>query len=110
MLPKIFRLSKKSDFDIVFKQGRSKALRCFFIRYKENQLGHPRVGIIVSNKVSKKATERNILKRRVREIIWKVRSSLGEVDIIIIAKRGSVNTSYSDNEKDIQNIVHIIKK
>lgn len=110
MLPKTFRLSKKSDFDMVFKQGRSKALRYFFIRYKENQLGHPRIGIIVSNKVSKKATERNTLKRRIREIIWKVHLSLGTTDIIIIAKQGSVNTGYSDIEKDIQNIVHIIKK
>ena len=110
MLPSYLRLSKKIDFDMVFKHGRSKALRCFFIRWRENQLHHPRIGIIVSNKVSKKATERNTLKRRIREILWKVHREIGDTDIIIIAKQGSVNTPYKDIERDMRNISQSIKK
>ncbi len=110
MLPKKFRLSKKNDFDMVFKKGRSKSLRCFFIRWQGNQYDYPRVGIIVSNKVSKKATVRNTLKRRIREVIWNVHSLLGGTDIIIIVKQGSVNASYSDIKRDLEDIPHIIRK
>lgn len=40
----------------------------FRLRTLENSLGLSRFGIIVSSKVSKKATERNLLKRQISEI------------------------------------------
>lgn len=110
MLPSQFRLSKKKDFDMVFKKGRSTALRYFFIRWQKNQLKTSRIGIIVSNKVSKKATIRNTIKRRIREIMWTQVPLLGSVDIIIVAKQGSVNASYIDIRTDLEKIIDIIKK
>jgi len=110
MLPKLYRLSKKSDFDTVFQKGRSRALRYFFIRWQSTERVHPRIGIIVSNKVSKKATIRNTLKRRIREIIWNMYRELQSVDIIIIAKVQSVNASYEHIQQDLYNILYIIKK
>jgi ribonuclease P protein component len=110
MLPKRYRLSKKSDFDIVFKHGRRKALCYFFIQWNETAREHPRIGIIVSNKVSKKATIRNTIKRRVREIVWNMREKIGRVDIIIIAKAQSVNANYNAIRHDLENILYIIKK
>lgn len=95
---------------MVFKKGRSRALRYFFIRWQKNQQNVSRIGIIVSNKVSKKATIRNTLKRRIREILWTLISSIGSVDIIIIAKQGSVNVPYADMREDLEKIIDIIKK
>ncbi|MBI2644930.1 ribonuclease P protein component [Candidatus Uhrbacteria bacterium] len=110
MLPKLFRLSKKSDFDTVFKQGRRKALRYFFVQWLKNEKNHPRIGIIISNKVSKKATLRNKIKRRIREIVWNMLPSLGSTDVIILAKTGSVNIPYNAIQQDLENILYIIKK
>ena len=73
MLPKINRLAKKKDFDAIFKHGKSVYLPTFLLKYQPNQLRVSRLGVIVSNKVSKKATLRNSIKRKIREImrlIW----------------------------------------
>ena len=102
MLPKELRLSKKKDFDEVFRRGRKKVFRHFFVHWQRTNLGHPRVGIIVSNKVSKKAVIRNTIRRRVREIIWKTVGRDQSIDTIILAKQGSVNASYLEIKEDIQ--------
>ncbi len=69
MLKKYLRLSKKKEFDLVFKKGKSTYSPFLLLKYADNGLPLSRFGIIVSNKVSKKATKRNLIKRRLREII-----------------------------------------
>ena len=69
MLAKTYRLAKRSDFDHLFKCGKKINFPIFTIRYLDNGLNKSRFAVVVSNKISKKATERNKIKRRVREII-----------------------------------------
>ena len=61
---------------------------------------HPRLGLIVSKKVSKKAVERNKLKRRLREIFRLNQNSLDSFDIVIIAKQNAADCTYTDLEKN----------
>jgi ribonuclease P protein component len=86
MLKKTNRLVKKNDFDAIFKHGKSVYSPVFLLRYRPNQLKYSRLGVIVSNKVSKKATLRNTIKRKIRAImrlVWqKIKS--GE-DVVIMA-------------------------
>ena len=69
MLPKIHRLNKRADFQLVFKKGtvlHGKFLSFFSL---EGSGGLQKAGVIVSNKVSKKATERNRVRRILREAL-----------------------------------------
>ncbi len=54
-----------------------------------NPLSHPRLGLIVSKKVSKRAVERNRIKRQVRASFRLHRCRLAAVDFIVAAKPGA---------------------
>jgi len=63
------RITKDKDFSRVFKEGKASYNKLIGIKALANHLEQLRIGIIVSNKVSRKAVERNLLKRQVREIM-----------------------------------------
>lgn len=69
MLPKKNRLTLDKEFNNIFKNGRSSYNDIIGIKAIKNNLTVVRFGIIVSNKISKKAVERNKVKRRIRSII-----------------------------------------
>ena len=69
MLPKKNRLTKKKDFENVFKRGRSFKEDFLIFKIIENKLGQIRFGFVVSKKISKKATLRNKVKRRISESV-----------------------------------------
>ncbi|MBI2609775.1 ribonuclease P protein component [Candidatus Giovannonibacteria bacterium] len=60
---------KKSDIDSIFKSGKFRKFGAISMHFKKNNLGYPRFGFALSKKNFKKATERNLVKRRAREII-----------------------------------------
>ncbi|MFB9145548.1 ribonuclease P protein component [Halomonas alkalicola] len=53
-----------------------------------NDLGHPRLGLIVSKKNLRRAVDRNRLKRLARESIRLQQQRLPAVDIVLMARRG----------------------
>ena len=105
MLQRENRLLKKKDFGKVFKKGKGysdgflirrgqkeKGLPergIFFLKILENGLGVNRFGIVVSRKVSRKATLRNKIKRQVREAL---KTELPKIkkgfDVIFLASPG----------------------
>lgn len=104
MLSKVNRLTKDKDFENVFKKGRfisEDFLSCKFIK---NNLSVSRLGFLVGKKISKKAVERNKIKRRLRA---SVRNFFAEInsgfDIIIMVQP-------IIKEKTFQEIALILKK
>jgi ribonuclease P protein component len=89
MLAKKYRLKKKKDFAKVYKERKGFKQDFLFLKAVKNDLEDTRIGIVVSTKVAKRAVERNLIKRRLREI---VRKKLEEIrpglDIVIITLRG----------------------
>jgi ribonuclease P protein component len=71
MLPQANRLTKKKDFERIFKEGRSSYDKLLGIKISPNRMDVSRFGILVGSKISKKAVERNLIKRRIRESIKK---------------------------------------
>lgn len=69
MLPKLHRLTQERDFNRAFRRGRSCFGQLIGIKAFKNNLGHSRFGFIVSNKIAKKASRRNLIKRRLRAAI-----------------------------------------
>lgn len=56
------------------------------MRYKDNGLGHARLGLAISKRVSKHAVERNRIKRLLRESFRRVRHRLPPVDLMVMAR------------------------
>lgn len=76
MLSEKYRLKKTKDFDRVFQGGKRAKGRGFAVRAKENGTEVSRFGVVVSKKVSLKATERNRIRRIISEAI---RTGLQEI-------------------------------
>ena len=80
------RLLKKSDYDNVFNQANKLVTPQFIILYRENTVGHARLGLALSKKIIAKAHDRNRLKRILRETFRT--HCLPAVDIVILARNG----------------------
>lgn len=85
MLAKANRITKEKEFALINKLGRSFYSPVLMVKIKPNDLNISRFATIVSNKVSKKATQRNLIRRRLSEII---RLNLNKIksgfDILVI--------------------------
>jgi ribonuclease P protein component len=96
------RLGKLSDIQRVFKNGRSFYIGNLGLRSARNQKNVSRFTVVVSTKVSKKAVDRNKLKRRLREIIRKeILPSINQgYDIMVMTKKDLLKKSFEDLKKD----------
>ena len=56
------------------------------MRYRSNPLGHARLGLAISKRVSKRAVERNRIKRLLRESFRRVRHLLPPIDLMVMAR------------------------
>ena len=97
MLPKINRLQSDKDFRNVFKNGKNLENRFFRVKFLRNQKSSSRFGFVISVKLLKKATFRNILKRRMRVICGSLLKDLkSNFDIVIWPKTSSLSLNYKD--------------
>ncbi|MFA6594276.1 MAG: ribonuclease P protein component [Candidatus Buchananbacteria bacterium] len=102
MLAKKYRISQKQEFDKIFKNGKKASSQNFIIRFMKNGLENCRFSIIVSNKISGKATERNKIKRRVKAILSNNLSNFREnIDLVIIALAPCKKLDFSSVNDDM---------
>jgi ribonuclease P protein component len=99
MLAKPLRIRKSADFARIYKTHRSKACPSLVIYKKENDLDHPRFGFSISKKVGK-AYMRNLLRRRLSEIIRLHLDGFEACDLVIIARYPAAALSYQALEKE----------
>jgi ribonuclease P protein component len=69
MLGKKNRLNKNKEFNAIWKQGLSAYGPNLGLKIMPNGLEYGRFAFLISKKVSKRAVVRNLIKRRLREII-----------------------------------------
>lgn len=102
MLPKQHRLSAEKDFQATWKRGRSFYTKILGFKILENRLAVSRFGIVVSNKVSAKATDRNRLKRQLREIL---QTKIGKIspgyDLVVTALPAALGQTYQTLKKEM---------
>ena len=106
MLPVSYRLTKEKDFKKISASGKSFFSSCLKVRFLANDLKVSRFAFVISTKVSKKAVDRNRLRRRLREII---RLSLAKVkpgyDIVVSTKSQALNKDYKELESELLNLL-----
>lgn len=85
-LPRDMRLRRPAEFAALSTSSGRLGGRCFHLRHAPNALGHARLGLAISKRVSKRAVERNRIKRLVRESFRRVSRQLPAVDVMVMAR------------------------
>lgn len=101
-LPAIARIRNKKDFNAAFSNG--KRFRGVYIdavvAKADNDKDTPRIGISIPARVGR-AVVRNRMRRLVREAFRLARPQIQKnVDVIIIVKKGALETSLKEIEAD----------
>jgi ribonuclease P protein component len=108
MLPKAHRLHGDAAFKALARQGRpffGRSLTVRVVPQGADRSNPTKVAFVVSTKVSKKATERNLLKRRLREI---VRPSLPRLKsglhVLVITKQQATRLTYGELQQEVEDV------
>jgi ribonuclease P protein component len=95
-------LTKRREFDLVFKEGSSLASKNLVIYARPNELDFSRLGLAVSKKIGK-AVARNRIKRLLREAM---RTMSGDIplhyDFVFVARKLSADSGMDDFMRDIK--------
>ncbi|MEI6296760.1 MAG: ribonuclease P protein component [bacterium] len=101
MLDKTRRI-KKEYFEELLKKGKSAFSPLLSVKYLSNRQGKSIFGFVISSKVAKKATERNLFKRRCRHIIKKNLPLIKDgLTLSFFAKPGVTKLSFAELENEI---------
>ena len=101
-LNRALRLRKNSDFQRVRQQGRSIASRLLILVWAPNDQATLRVGFVVSKRVSKRAVERNHIKRLLSEAVRPAFSNIpAGWDLILSARNQVVGVSLPVLSQDL---------
>ncbi|MFA5358597.1 MAG: ribonuclease P protein component [Patescibacteria group bacterium] len=104
MLSKEFRIRKDKEIKTILGKGKGFYSKVFGIKFLPNQAAVSRFCFVVSNKVSKQATKRNTLKRKVNEIIrLNLKKIKPGIDLVIMARTGAdiLSKDYKELEREL---------
>jgi len=106
MLPKANRLTRETDFKAVARGSRPIHSPCLILKKLNFANQTTKFGIVISAKVSKKATQRNKVRRRVREIL---RSNIKKVSsgykVMLVAKGPILDQDYQALKKELEGLL-----
>lgn len=89
--PPQLRLKKPAEYKKVFAKPVKSSDTYFTLLAIKNEFDHPRLGLAIAKKNIKKAVHRNVIKRAVRENFRMQQQSLGNIDVVVLARREAVD-------------------
>lgn len=81
------RLLKAKDYSRVFDKAFKVHNQAFTLLARQNDLDHPRLGLVIAKKNLKFAYQRNWVKRVLREEFRLRQSTLNSYDLVILTRR-----------------------
>jgi len=107
MLPKANRLKKKKDFETIFKKGKRFKEDFLLFKVVKKNSETKRFGFVINQKVSKKATIRNKLRRKLSRLTeLKLKQIKKGIDGIFVVIPGLENKDYWELEEIIDKILN----
>jgi ribonuclease P protein component len=101
MLVKNNKISKKNDFDYIFKNGKSAKSVFFILKFIQNSLKANRFAFMVSKKVSPKAVIRNKVRRRLSESVKEFKKETEKgMDVIFVALPAIKEKSFAEIKEE----------
>lgn len=111
MLPKKFRLKKRTAFTATYRTGKTfhKDGITLFCGRENKTDNETRIGFVVSKKIHKRAVKRNRIKRLMREsmrlIIKKEGISNKYMSLVFVASQKLLNMNFAEVDSAIQKLV-----
>ena len=111
MLPQAERLKISSEFTATYNLRKSVSnslLICYAGREKNIPESPTRAGFVVSKKISKKSSDRNRIKRLLREAyrnMVKSGASFKWKTLIFLARQDSLNANYTEIQKALEDCI-----
>lgn len=117
MLPQGFRLSKSQTIQLVLKKGRYKHVGSLFLaKWLPNKKLNHRITIVASSKISKRAVDRNKIRRVLtNNLPANLLQGSKNYDIVVVVKKGileslseahdafiAILTNLSDDKKNVK--------
>ena len=97
----MYRLKSERDFARLARSRKTGYAKSIGVKVRENKLPYSRFGVVVGLKVSKKAVYRNLLKRRLRDIM---KAHLDEVlsgyDVMVLVQKSALDIDFKTLEAD----------
>ncbi len=102
MLPATNRLKQEKDFSLLARSKKSAFSKAVSMKVRENALPHSRFGVVVGIKVHKRAVKRNLLRRRIREILKKHLPTIKPgYDVMIMTQTRALDLEFSELEAQV---------
>ena len=109
--PRSVRLLTAQDFKAIFSGAKYKAsTKEFLLLAIPCTSGHSRLGLVVAKKGVKKAVARNRLKRLIREQFRLNKSRLGDVDLVILTRKGADQLTNTDIVRDLEKLFRRLQR
>ena len=89
--PPQLRLKKPAEYKNVFAKPVKSSDTYFTLLAVKNDFDHPRLGLAIAKKNIRKEVHRNVIKRAVRENFRLQQQNLGNIDIVVLARREAVD-------------------
>ncbi|MCG8427926.1 MAG: ribonuclease P protein component [Chromatiales bacterium] len=86
--PKTVRLNGAADFSQVFSKPQRSVDSYFTILFRRNNSGLARLGLAIAKKNLKRAVDRNLVKRIIRESFRVHQRELAGLDIVVLSRKG----------------------
>ena len=102
--PPTVRLRSQHDFKNVFERPRKLTVDYLMAFCRQNSLHHTRLGVSVPKRSFKRATDRNTVKRVIRESFRHHQYQLGSLDIVIVVRIPSSTFSKSELRACIEHL------
>jgi len=110
MLPRKYKLKRDNDFKKVFKQGRYSQGSFIRIKFLKNGLKISRFAFVVGLKISKKAVQRNRVRRQLEEV---VRLAFDQIktgfDLVILVEPDIIKKDYQAIEQEMISLLERAK-
>lgn len=103
MLPKVNLLRKEKDFEAVFERNKAYYGTNLGMKVRKNSNETKRFGFLVGTKVSKLATRRNLIKRRLKyAVLQQLDQIKGGQDFVIITFPSILGKNYQEIKSELE--------
>ena len=108
--PRELKLLKTDEFSSVFSFRKRIASQYLVLHYQPNQIGHVRMGLVVSKKVARLSVDRNYMRRVLRELFRLNKLAFNHADIIIRPQKAFSAKNYNEIVQEFDMLVSKLSK